>query len=174
MSSTAPDLLDGIADFGALMRAARRAVRGKRGKPGAAAFIAGLETEVLRLERELQAGIWKPGRYVEIEVFVPKHRLVSAAPFRDRVVHHALCAVVIFEQGSSSTLMRTPVAGLVPATHVFKAGDRTSRPDRGCLGGLGEPSRRVASALCSAHTVWRGGCTGGVRRRPNALSRSVL
>ena len=31
----------------------------------------------------------------------PKERLVSAAPFRDRVVHHALCAVVspIFEAG---------------------------------------------------------------------------
>jgi RNA-directed DNA polymerase len=63
--------------------------------------MAGLETEVLRLERALEAETWKPGRYVEIEVFVPKHRLVSAAPFRDRVVHHALCAVVepIFERG---------------------------------------------------------------------------
>jgi len=83
------------------MRAARRAIRGKRGKPGAAAFMAGLETEVLRLERELQTGTWRPGRYVEIEVLVPKHRIVSAAPFRDRVVHHALCAVVepIFERG---------------------------------------------------------------------------
>jgi len=83
------------------MQAARRAIRGKRGKPGAAAFMAGLETEVLRLERQLQAGTWRPGRYVEIELFVPKHRVVSAAPFRDRVVHHALCAVVepIFEQG---------------------------------------------------------------------------
>jgi hypothetical protein len=38
------------------MRAARREIRGKRGKPGAAAFMAELETEVLRLERELQTG----------------------------------------------------------------------------------------------------------------------
>ena len=31
----------------------------------------------------------------------PKERLVSAAPFRDRVVHHALCAVIVpfFERG---------------------------------------------------------------------------
>jgi RNA-directed DNA polymerase len=96
-----PDLFDGIADFAALVRAARRAIRGKRAKPGAAAFMAGLETEVLRLERELRSGTWRPGRYVEIEVFVPKHRIVSAAPFCDRVVHHALCAVVepIFERG---------------------------------------------------------------------------
>jgi hypothetical protein len=80
-----PDLFDRIADFGALMRAARRAIRGKRRKPGAAAFMAGLETEVLRLERELRTETWRPGRYVEIEVFVPKHRIVSAAPFRDAV-----------------------------------------------------------------------------------------
>ena len=79
-----PDLFGKIAEFGALMRAVRRAVRGKRGKPRAAAFMAGLETEVLRLERELLAGDWQPGRYVEIEVFEPKHRIVSAAPFRDR------------------------------------------------------------------------------------------
>ena len=51
-----PDLFDGIADFAALVRAARRAIRGKRAKPGAAAFMAGLETEVLRLERELRSG----------------------------------------------------------------------------------------------------------------------
>ena len=96
-----PDLFSEIADFNALMRAAHRAIRSKRGKPGAAAFMAELETEVLRLERELLARNWRPGRYVEIEIFQPKHRLVSAAPFRDRVVHHALCSVVepIFERG---------------------------------------------------------------------------
>ena len=38
---------------------------------------------------------------MEIKIHEPKERLVSAAPFRDRVVHHALCAVVspIFEVG---------------------------------------------------------------------------
>jgi len=63
--------------------------------------MANLEHEILRLERELLAGNYRPGRYTEIEVFDPKHRVVSAAPFRDRVVHHALCAVVepIFANG---------------------------------------------------------------------------
>jgi hypothetical protein len=85
-----------IAAFGALHRAARRAILGKRRKPGAAAFFANLEGELLRLERQLLAG-----SYVTIEVHDPKRRLVSAAPFRDRVVHHALCAVIepIFEAG---------------------------------------------------------------------------
>jgi len=95
------NLFDRIANFQALTEAARRAALGKRKKPGAAAFLADLETECLRLERTLRDGSYRPGRYVKIELFDPKHRIVSAAPFRDRVVHHALCDVVapIFERG---------------------------------------------------------------------------
>ncbi len=83
------------------MRAAKRAIRGKRKKPGAAAFQFALEREVLRLERELHTGAYKTGRYVEIQLTKPKQRLVSAAPFRDRVVQHALMDIVapIFEAG---------------------------------------------------------------------------
>ncbi len=94
-------LFDRIANFRALDEAARRAVKGKRKKSGAAAFFANLERELLALERQLRDGSYRPGRYVAFEVNDPKKRLVSAAPFRDRVVHHALCAVVqpIFEAG---------------------------------------------------------------------------
>lgn len=101
MAKRHTDLFRRIVSFAALRGAAKRAVRGKRKKPGASAFMANFEHEVLRLERELRDGSYRPGRYVEIEVHDPKHRLVSAAPFRDRVVHHALCAVVepIFETG---------------------------------------------------------------------------
>ncbi len=56
--------------------------------------MANFECELLRLERELQNVSYRPGNYVEILVQDPKKRLVSAAPFRDRVVHHALCAVI--------------------------------------------------------------------------------
>ena len=95
------DLFRRIANFTALHDAWRKAIRGKRRKPGAAAFTAGLETQLLRLERTLLDRAWRPGNYVTIEIRDPKHRLVSAAPFRDRVVHHALCAVIapIFERG---------------------------------------------------------------------------
>ena len=101
MTRRIDDLFPRIASFGALEAATRRAARGKRRKPGVAAFLANLEGEVLRLERELLAGAWRPGRYVEISIRDPKPRTVSAAPFRDRVVHHALCAVIEpqFERG---------------------------------------------------------------------------
>jgi len=95
------DLFGAIASFAALHQAAMLAVRGKRDKPGPAAFMANLEPNLLRLERELLAGTWRGGGYTEMELREPKRRIISAAPFRDRVVHHALCAVVapIFERG---------------------------------------------------------------------------
>ena len=101
MPRKAHDLFDAIASFPALHAAALRAAAGKRAKPGVAAFLANLEKEILRLERALASGRYRPGRYKTIEIFDPKHRIVSAAPFRDRVVHHALCAVCepLFERG---------------------------------------------------------------------------
>ncbi|MGH6934889.1 MAG: RNA-dependent DNA polymerase, partial [Methylocella sp.] len=94
-------LFDRIASFQALHAAARRAVKGKHKKAGAASFFANLERELLALERQLHANEYRPGRYLAFEVNDPKKRIVSAAPFRDRVVHHALCAVIepIFETG---------------------------------------------------------------------------
>jgi len=101
MSQRHDQLFPRIANFQALHAAARRAIKGKRKKPGAAAFFVNLEGELLALERQLRGGQYQPGRYVAFEVNDPKKRVVSAAPFRDRVVHHALCAVVepIFERG---------------------------------------------------------------------------
>ena len=101
MARRVDGLFPRIASFSALEAAAQRAARSKRRKPGVAAFLVNLETEVLRLEHELCSGTWRPGRYVEIAIRDPKPRMVSAAPFRDRVVHHALCAVIepLFERG---------------------------------------------------------------------------
>jgi len=54
-------LFERVADFHALVAAARRAARGKRDKPRVAAFLMDLEPEVLRLQRELLDGTWRPG-----------------------------------------------------------------------------------------------------------------
>ena len=127
MPARARDLFEAIASFPALRAAALRAAKGKRSKPGVAAFLANLETEVLRLERELATGRYRPGRYTVIEVFDPKHRLVSAAPFRDRVVHHAFCKVCepIFECGFIHDSYANRVA---KGTHRAVARYEVSRP----------------------------------------------
>jgi retron-type reverse transcriptase len=83
-----------ICSFENLLLAAKKAQRGQRFKPAAARFNFELEEELLRLQEELQTKTWKAGPYTEFHVYEPKKRLISAAPYRDRVVHHALCNVV--------------------------------------------------------------------------------
>ncbi len=88
------DLYPRICSFENLHLAYRKARKGKRGKESTASFEYDLEKELLKLRDELEAGNWKPGAYHSFYIHDPKRRLISAAPFRDRVVHHALCNVI--------------------------------------------------------------------------------
>ncbi|WP_217352449.1 reverse transcriptase domain-containing protein [Candidatus Viridilinea mediisalina] len=74
--------------------------RGKRGRREVARFSARLEDNLFQLEAELQNGSYQPGPYRHFYIHEPKKRKISAAPFRDRVVHHALVNVIepIFER----------------------------------------------------------------------------
>ena len=83
-----------------LLLAYRKAAKGKRGLANVAAFEHRLEDQLLLLQAELQAQRYQPGTYTSFYIHEPKRRLISAAPFRDRVVHHALCNLIepIFER----------------------------------------------------------------------------
>ena len=98
-------LFEQVADFHALCRAARRAAQGKSLSREAAAFLLELEPSVLALERELLVGRYRPRPYRTFRIRDPKPRTISAAAFRDRVVHHALCAALepVFERTASDS-----------------------------------------------------------------------
>ena len=83
-----------VVSFENLFLASRKARRGKRFKGDVAAFEFDLEGELLRLQRELVEGTYRPGGYLAFWITDPKPRMISAAPYRDRVVHHALCNVI--------------------------------------------------------------------------------
>ena len=102
-------LWDRLCSFENFAAAAREALLGKRGKHAGARFFADWEREVVRLERELREGSYRPGAYFYFTIKEPKERVVAAAPFRDRVlarlpaslfpsassvVHHALVRVI--------------------------------------------------------------------------------
>jgi len=74
-----------------LFLAAAKARRGKRRRPDVEDWWLRRETELAALREELLSGTYEPGGYRFFEVHEPKRRLIAAAPFRDRVVHHALC-----------------------------------------------------------------------------------
>ncbi|MSR28975.1 MAG: RNA-dependent DNA polymerase [Phycisphaerales bacterium] len=77
-----------------LIESARDAARGKRRKPDVAKFLLNLEPECFRLARELASGVWQPGGYRSFHIIHPKPRMISCAPFEDRVVHHAIVSVL--------------------------------------------------------------------------------
>ncbi|MEM7769097.1 MAG: RNA-directed DNA polymerase [Cyanobacteria bacterium P01_A01_bin.37] len=84
-----------IINFENLLQAARQAQRGKRYRPNVLAFNYNLDQELLRLHSELSEKTYKPGKYRTFSIYDPKPRIISAAPYRDRVVHHALCNVIV-------------------------------------------------------------------------------
>ena len=89
-----------VVSFENLYRAAYQVLRGKRGQVQAGLFFWNLEGELFRLRDELRQRSYQPGAYRTFWISDPKPRLISAAPFRDRVVHHALVNVIepIFER----------------------------------------------------------------------------
>ncbi len=89
-----------VIDFENIMQAARQAQRGKRFRGNVLTFNYNLEQELARLKTELETKTYQPGAYHTFEIVEPKRRMISAAPYRDRVVHHALCNIIapIFER----------------------------------------------------------------------------
>jgi retron-type reverse transcriptase len=81
-------------EFPNLLLAYRKARKGKRGKVYVAAFERKQEEELFALQSDLRQKTYLPGAYHSFFIHEPKKRLISAAPFRDRVAHHALCQVI--------------------------------------------------------------------------------
>jgi hypothetical protein len=92
-----------LVSWANLLEATRAAARGKRKRPDVARFLHELEPNLCRLQRELEEGTYRPGGYRTFWIRDPKPRLISAAGFRDRVVHHALTRVLepVFDLNSA-------------------------------------------------------------------------
>lgn len=84
-----------VIEFDNLLQAARQAQKGKRFRDNVLAFNHQREAELLGLRDQLRDKTYEPGAYRTFEIYEPKRRLISAAPYRDRVVHHALCNVIV-------------------------------------------------------------------------------
>ncbi|MEL4897220.1 RNA-directed DNA polymerase [Crocosphaera sp. Alani8] len=84
-----------IIDFDNIYLAARKAQKGKRFQSNVLQFNYNLETELLKIQQELKDKNYQPGSYRTFHLRDIKTRLISAAPYRDRVVHHALCNIIV-------------------------------------------------------------------------------
>ncbi len=83
-----------IVEWDNLLEAYRKAAKGKRGKASVARFEHQIADRLLQLQTHLIIKTYRPGPYKHFTIHEPKRRKISAAPFRDRVAHHALCNII--------------------------------------------------------------------------------
>ena len=94
------DLFDEFCSFENLYLASQKARRNKRYKDSTTIFDFNLEHNLLIIRKLLKKNSFTFGKYTSFYIYDPKKRLINAAPYRDRVVHHAICNIIepIFEK----------------------------------------------------------------------------
>ena len=157
-----------VANFAALCAAAKRASKGHRRSSEVARFLMDVEPEVLALESELRGGHYRPRPYRTFEIREPKPRTISAAAFRDRVVHHALCAELegaLERGGGSCPTGRQQSRGLGSARRNASVSARLGCPT---LGGDLNTARRARGS----NRVKRGGSWNNDAQNARAANRN--
>ena len=89
----AGELLEAIADPGNLRLAFWKAAKGKCAKADCRAFQEKLDANLAALRADLLAGQTRVGDYHYFTIHDPKERMICAASFRERVLHHAVMNV---------------------------------------------------------------------------------
>src|SRR3972149_3956339 len=87
------NLQEQLCQWENLTHAYQNASRGKRGRESTARFELLLGDNLVELQEQLENQSYRPGKYRSFYIHEPKKRLISAAPFHDRVAHHALCNI---------------------------------------------------------------------------------
>lgn len=95
-----PVKIEQVYTWSNLLSAWQKAAKGKRSNACVARFENVLADHLLKLQQELRDGVYQPGPYTHFYIHEPKRRKISAAPFRDRIVHHTLCNLIepVFEK----------------------------------------------------------------------------
>lgn len=83
-----------IAALDNLSAAFFSAARGKQGRAEVRMFATDLDGNLERLRREILSGVPQLGDYRQFVIHDPKRRVIHAPAFRERVLHHALVAVI--------------------------------------------------------------------------------
>lgn len=89
------NLFEEVASFENLRMSFRLASKGKAQLSDVVQIRYDLETRLFDLRRRLLAGQYRFGPYKAFRILEPKPRDIVAAPFEDRIVHHAICNVLI-------------------------------------------------------------------------------
>ncbi|MDL2005825.1 reverse transcriptase/maturase family protein [Vibrio parahaemolyticus] len=87
-------MFEQIIQFENLMAAAHDAQKGKRFKAPVMRYMSNVEENLINTQNHLIWGSYVPSQHRRFCVYEPKMRTISAPPFHDRVVHHAIHRVI--------------------------------------------------------------------------------
>lgn len=96
-------IIEKIAEMENLREAYLKARKGKRDKREVIRFTARLNKNLLQLRRSILSGEVEVGRYNYFKIYDPKERVICAASFAERVLHHAIMNVCHHDFDSSQT-----------------------------------------------------------------------
>ncbi len=82
--------LNDVATYANLAAAAQKAARGKHRRRQVRSFFNRFDDNINRLGRDILNGNVPAGNLKSFRIFDPKERIIHAACFKDRVLHHAL------------------------------------------------------------------------------------
>ena len=94
------ELFKKIIDNKNIYLAYLKSIQNRRFRPEILKFSYQLEKGLLFIKQNLADATYNHGNYYEFIINDSKKRIIRAAPFRDRIVHHALCNILepIFEK----------------------------------------------------------------------------
>lgn len=117
-------LIERIVDTDNLLLAFCKAQRGKQGKAEVMRYREHLDERIAAVRRQLLDGTARVGDYRTFYVYDPKKRLICAASFGERVLHHALMNVChpVFERHLINSTYATR-----PGKGTYKALDHARR-----------------------------------------------
>ena len=128
------------------------AVRGKQAKEACIRFRENLDAELTSLSSDLLSGRYHPGEYHRFKVYDPKERIICAAPFRDRVLQHAMMRVChsLFErfQTESSFASR-------PERGTYKALEQAQRHCRKYSWWVKLDVKKFFDSISHNHLYWQ-------------------
>lgn len=93
-------LFDKIVEFKNLELAFYKASKRKHSSSNYLFFRINKDDNILKIQQRLISGDFDFGHYKNFKIYEPKERNITAAPFEDRIIHHAIINVLekIFEK----------------------------------------------------------------------------
>jgi len=90
-----------IISWDNIYSAYKKAAKGRYYRQDVLIFNTKLEENLLLIRKQLETENYHFGPYQKRTIHEPKRRIISIAPFSDRIVHHAICQIIepFFDQG---------------------------------------------------------------------------